>query len=742
MIFLKTKTIQYLLITSLALLLFLIFTPTADAWWTAVVRAGTALLGGAASGISNATVSNIAPLLIFIAALEASNHLLFAAFYLVNTFIHHTIFEFANIINDSIIQELWKVFRDFINFFIIISFLVTAVINVISPRAGFRFALVGLAISAVFVNFGAIITITIIDLSHIIFGFFWGLIPGTVENIIFPMQEVERAVIENFGTGGSLEGFSVKFLSYITLLSKLICAVMLFFFSVILIKRFLFSILLVLASPVAMIGIVVSFFTKTEQDLGLLQKVITFSETWKNWLSFVFTTPIFVAVGFGLSIIISSVVAKNLTPVVLSGDIEYSVSVVASIVPIMVFTVIVFYLTLYLFKQTKETMIPGVKIRETFGNVRRVFRTIKSKRDELIKAGLPKDKKIETVPYFSDSKSKLLRTLGNNRFFALRKEKIVDKSAKQVAKERAQMRGEEFNENRFKAMNKAKEKAERDGVVFNEDEFNRNFNEGEWVEEQERIREERKIRRRALNQAVAKAKSEAKAKAKSKGEEFDESKFEFDVKKFDLNFNAYEWAEEQERIREERRVEAERRVEERRRNRGSGGSGDDSGSGGPGARRRTEGGGNRRTGGGSGGGSGGGPTLYDAYGNEIRSDSNSQEGSSRVNETPNNADTQAPQSTTTTPNQTSEQGSPSGNNLNTIRMKTDMFSDTVREVGERIDKNTQAAKQARRDAAQTRRDAEQAVKQARRDAEQAVKQARRDEGIRNEQKDDSNKENK
>ncbi|MDE0243206.1 MAG: hypothetical protein OYG31_00590 [Candidatus Kaiserbacteria bacterium] len=200
------------------------------------------------------------------------------------------------------LSGIWGIFRDLVNIVIVILFIFSSILTILSEsafginRTKTLLALVG---AAVFVNFSGFIAFFLVDLSHVILIIFGDQVfdANTFAKMDVFEEEINLAIgLSSLSTQNAfplLYSFS-KMIVY-TFLSVGFLA-----FSLLLIERFLFAIVLILTSPIAFLG----FFVK-KSGMGSSSPGSFIARGYSEWLNrFSHITIVPIIIIFGLAIII------------------------------------------------------------------------------------------------------------------------------------------------------------------------------------------------------------------------------------------------------------------------------------------------------------------------------------------------------------------------------------------------------------------------------------------------------
>ena len=216
--------------------------------------------------------------------------------------IQFTILDFANHWKDngllSDFRVVWQVLRDFVNLSIVVLFVLTAMMTVLDAKGQFGFhrkGLLYLIAAAVFVNFSAFFTLLVIDVSHILFMLFFNALDVSTLGSFSPFSGYSEVL------GSTADGFFNIILGVIASVVNWFIILGILYFCIILIERYIIAMFLVLFSPFAALG----FFTNMSGGGNpLADKFSGVYKVWSERLSYVFTMPVILIVGFALLLVL------------------------------------------------------------------------------------------------------------------------------------------------------------------------------------------------------------------------------------------------------------------------------------------------------------------------------------------------------------------------------------------------------------------------------------------------------
>ena len=224
--------------------------------------------------------------------------------------IRETVFEFGKFWGDGVagvtLQSVWQIIRDIVNLLIVVLFVIVTMMTVFGEFVYKRKVLIGLILAAILVNFSAFFTLFIIDISNILFVMFFNILNIGEMGSLFPFSNISAdGMIVNNTIWNSL-------LSVIIFVTGFFMFAGILYFCIILIERFIISLILVIGSPILTIG----FFLKTFEASGsLTQPFVTAYERGRERMLYIFSTPIIIL--FGLFVIITifdSILGAGFTP--------------------------------------------------------------------------------------------------------------------------------------------------------------------------------------------------------------------------------------------------------------------------------------------------------------------------------------------------------------------------------------------------------------------------------------------
>ena len=143
---------------------------------------------------------------------------------------------------------LWQLFRDLINFFIAVLFIFAAVRTILGDWAQGKKLLLILLGAALFVNFSAFLVLLLFDASHIILITLFNAL-----NFNVLLEQINTVVPDSSEETGA--GFTYFILGTVNGVVGFFTGIGFFWFSIILIERFIVAFLLVITSPLAAIGV-------------------------------------------------------------------------------------------------------------------------------------------------------------------------------------------------------------------------------------------------------------------------------------------------------------------------------------------------------------------------------------------------------------------------------------------------------------------------------------------------------
>ena len=205
--------------------------------------------------------------------------------------IKFTILDFADYWNGSVgvgLKALWQMVRDIVNLLIVILFIVTAFFSVFGDFFFKRKLLFGLLIAAVLVNFSAFFTLVLFDISHAFFAIAFNMLDThTLTSASYSAYGIKLQSLTDSGTWNAL--YNMMFA-----VGYLFLAIGFLYLSAILIERFIVAILLVVSSPLAILGL----FASKGMPLGVIGELFNI---WKNRLFSALLNPVVMI--FGLAFI-------------------------------------------------------------------------------------------------------------------------------------------------------------------------------------------------------------------------------------------------------------------------------------------------------------------------------------------------------------------------------------------------------------------------------------------------------
>lgn len=216
--------------------------------------------------------------------------------------IQFTILDFANHWKDngllSDFRVVWQVLRDFVNLSIVVLFVLTAMMTVLDAKGQFGFhrkGLLYLIAAAVFVNFSAFFTLLVVDVSHILFMLFFNALDVSTLGSFSPFSGYSEVL------GSTADGIFNIILGVIAIVVNWFIILGILYFCIILIERYIIAMFLVLFSPFAALG----FFTNMSGGGNpLADKFSGVYKVWSERLSYVFTMPVILIVGFALLLVL------------------------------------------------------------------------------------------------------------------------------------------------------------------------------------------------------------------------------------------------------------------------------------------------------------------------------------------------------------------------------------------------------------------------------------------------------
>ena len=217
--------------------------------------------------------------------------------------VEYTIFEFGDFwgpgsATSTTLESFWKILRDIGNLIIALLFLYTAFLTLVGNFVFRGRILVFLLLAALLINFSAFITLALFDLSNLIFATFYFILNPPVQDSFFIESFFKDLLFEDSETSLVSGGF-LFFASITLFVTSFFIFAGLLYFSLILAERFVIALLLVLSSPLAVIGFMLSLSGGADNSFSTL--LTTFYDRWKNRLQYTFLTPITLI--FGLTFI-------------------------------------------------------------------------------------------------------------------------------------------------------------------------------------------------------------------------------------------------------------------------------------------------------------------------------------------------------------------------------------------------------------------------------------------------------
>ena len=213
-----------------------------------------------------------------------------------------TIFKFGDFwgsgsATSTTLESFWKILRDIGNLIIALLFLYTAFLTLVGNFVFRGRILVFLLLAALLINFSAFITLALFDLSNLIFATFYFILSPPIQDAFF-IEDFFRDLLFDDGTSLVSGGFLV-FASLTLFVTSFFIFAGLLYFSLILAERFVIALLLVLSSPLAVIGFMLSLSGGADNSFFTL--LTTFYDKWKKRLQYTLLTPITLI--FGLTFI-------------------------------------------------------------------------------------------------------------------------------------------------------------------------------------------------------------------------------------------------------------------------------------------------------------------------------------------------------------------------------------------------------------------------------------------------------
>ena len=217
--------------------------------------------------------------------------------------VEYTIFDFGKFWDSdsatlNTLESFWKILRDVGNLIIALLFLYTAFLTLVGNFVFRGRILVFLLLAALLINFSAFITLALFDLSNLIFATFYFILNPPVQDAFF-IESFFKDLLFQEGGNSIVPGGFLIFASLTLFVTSFFIFAGLFYFSLILAERFVIALLLVLSSPLAVIGFMLSLSGSADNSFSTL--LTAFYDKWKTRLQYTFLTPITLI--FGLTFI-------------------------------------------------------------------------------------------------------------------------------------------------------------------------------------------------------------------------------------------------------------------------------------------------------------------------------------------------------------------------------------------------------------------------------------------------------
>lgn len=195
------------------------------------------------------------------------------------------------------LSAIWVIFRDLVNIVIVILFIFSSILTILSENAfgiNRTKALIALLGAAVFVNFSGYIAFFLIDLSHVFLIIFGDQVFDANRFAQMDVFEEEINLAIGLSTLPAENVFSLLY-SFSKMVVYTFLSAGFFFFSILLIERFLFAIVLILTSPIAFLG----FFVK-RSGLAVASPGSYIARAYDEWskrFSHIATVPLVMILG-------------------------------------------------------------------------------------------------------------------------------------------------------------------------------------------------------------------------------------------------------------------------------------------------------------------------------------------------------------------------------------------------------------------------------------------------------------
>ena len=259
--------------------------------------------------------------------------------------VEYTIFDFGKFwgpgsATSVTLESFWKILRDIGNLIIALLFLYTAFLTLVGNFVFRGKILVFLLLAALLINFSAFITLALFDLSNLIFATFYFILNPPVQDAFFIEGFFKDLLFKNNGTSLVSGGF-LFFASITLFVASFFIFAGLLYFSLILAERFIIALLLVLSSPLAVIGFMLSLSGGANNSFFTL--LTTFYDKWKNRLQYTFLTPITLIFGLTFIFAIFTSIIEPIKDVTLANESEQFALLAQIIVASIVLVIGIFY---------------------------------------------------------------------------------------------------------------------------------------------------------------------------------------------------------------------------------------------------------------------------------------------------------------------------------------------------------------------------------------------------------------